>query len=528
MLALAPDSPIWVGGQEIPLTQRGVVALGVPLGTPEFVEAHLRAVLARQQGLLDNLPALHDAQVAWLLLSCCAAPRAQYALRTLPLDSTHGYAAGHDGAVLRCLAALLFADEGSQLPVHAQARAQLALRHGGLGLRSATRHAPAAYWASWADALRAIARRDPDFAHEVAGSLASDRPLPLALQSARDACASLSAIGFEPPAWAELLYAQVPSQLEEDPSLDLTRGWQRPASQAVDDFCHRAFLRESNAASASLLDSQAGPHAARVLTTRPTLPEFSLESPLFRAILLRRLRLPLPLTSARCRCRAHLDPCGDHLAACPRSGILRARGGPLERAAARVCREAGAAVALNVLVRDLNVDTARQDDRRIEVIANGLPLWGGAQLAVDTTLVSPLTAAGLPRRAGGRTAGAALLTARRAKERTYPELCRSNRCRLTVIALEIGGRWSAEAATFVRLLARCRARSAPPPSRAAAISAFTLRWSALLSFAAARSFAASLLSLPLTGTANVDGELPPLSDILADSPPPPPLASRVV
>ena len=185
MLALAPDSPIWVGGQEIPLAQRGVVALGVPLGTPEFVEAHLRAVLARQQGLLDNLPALHDAQVAWLLLSCCAAPRAQYALRTLPLDSTHGYAAGHDGAVLRCLAALLFADEGSQLPVHAQARAQLALRHGGLGLRSATRHAPAAYWASWADALRAIARRDPDFAHEVAGSLASDRPLPLALQSAR-------------------------------------------------------------------------------------------------------------------------------------------------------------------------------------------------------------------------------------------------------------------------------------------------------------------------------------------------------
>ena len=49
--------------------RRGVVALGVPLGTPEFVEAHLRAVLARQQGLLDNLPALHDAQVAWLLRS---------------------------------------------------------------------------------------------------------------------------------------------------------------------------------------------------------------------------------------------------------------------------------------------------------------------------------------------------------------------------------------------------------------------------------------------------------------------------
>ena len=50
-------------------------------------------------------------------------------------------------------------------------------------------------------------------------------------------------------------------------------------------------------------------------------------------------------------------------------------------------REAGATVALNVLVRDLNLDPVRQDDRRIEVIANGLPLWGGAQVAVDTTLV---------------------------------------------------------------------------------------------------------------------------------------------
>ena len=67
---------------------------------------------------------------------------------------------------------------------------------------------------------------------------------------------------------------------------------------------------------------------------------------------------------------------GDHVAACPRSGTLRQRGGPLERAAARVCREAGAAVATNVLVRDLNLQAARQDERRIEVIANGLPLVG--------------------------------------------------------------------------------------------------------------------------------------------------------
>ena len=149
------------------------------------------------------------------------------------------------------------------------------------------------------------------------------------------------------------------------------------------------------------------------------------------------------------------------MAACPRSCILRSRGGPLERAAARICREPGATVALNVRLRDLNVDVARQTERRIEVIANGLALWGGSQFAVDTALVSLRTSAGAPRRAGGRTADAALSHAHKAKERTYPELQQSARCKLVVLALELGGRWSTEAATFAhsgppRLLPRSR------------------------------------------------------------------------
>ena len=279
---------------------------------------------------------------------------------------------------------------------------------------------------------------------------------------------------------------------------------------------------------------------------------------------------------------------GDHVAACPRSGVLRARGGPLERAAAWVCCEVGAAVATHVLVRDLNrqahrqderrieviangrplwggsqlaVDTTpvspltfagvprrrrgstavathvlvrdlnrqahRQDERRIEVIANGRPLWGGSQLAVDTTPVSPLTFAGVPRRRRGSTAGAALAEARRAKERTYPEFADARRCRLVVLGLEVGGRWSAEAAAFIRLLARARARNAAVTQRAACVVAFVTRWSGLLSIAAARSFAASLLSLPISNTANLDGEAPLLSDVLADSSETPPFTSRM-
>ena len=59
--------------------------------------------------------------------------------------------------------------------------------------------------------------------------------------------------------------------------------------------------------------------------------------------------------------------------------------------AAQVCREAGARVSANVLVRDLDLVAHNNlDGRQLEVIAHGLTLWHSAQMVIDTTLVSPL------------------------------------------------------------------------------------------------------------------------------------------
>ena len=60
--------------------------------------------------------------------------------------------------------------------------------------------------------------------------------------------------------------------------------------------------------------------------------------------------------------------------------------------------------------------------RRLEVVADGLSLFQGAQLAIDTTLVSALRADGTPRPRAATTPGAALADARSRKETTYPEL----------------------------------------------------------------------------------------------------------
>ena len=81
--SLAPDRDVGVGSPAFDSAQRGFAALGIPLGTPEFVAAFLQTLLTKQRVLLDRLLLLADTQVAWLLLSFCAAARAQYALRTL-------------------------------------------------------------------------------------------------------------------------------------------------------------------------------------------------------------------------------------------------------------------------------------------------------------------------------------------------------------------------------------------------------------------------------------------------------------
>ena len=74
------------------------------------------------------------------------------------------------------------------------------------------------------------------------------------------------------------------------------------------------------------------------------------------------------------------------------AGVLGRRGYPLEVAAAQVCREAGARVSTNLHVRDMDfAEFNNLDGRRLEVVADGLTLWHGAQLSMDTTfgLTSP-------------------------------------------------------------------------------------------------------------------------------------------
>ena len=180
----------------------------------------------------------------------------------------------------------------------------------------------------------------------------------------------------------------------------------------------------------------------------------------FTVLLLRRLWCQLPLCSGTCRCGQPLDSRGHHRGACAHAGDLGRRGFPLESCTA--VKKWSPTVFLCSTAHSLPLT----------------PRWS-AQCELTE-----------PRRQCAERDGAALDQARRTKERTYPELtCEQGRARLVVLACETGGRWSEEAQSFLRHLARARARSEPR-----------------------EAFASSLLER--RGGVGADAEIPSTSDVI--------------
>ena len=337
--------------------------LGVPVRSAAFVRSQLLQSRAGHDRLLERLPAVDDLQASWLLLLFCCSPRCNYLLRMLAPATTAEYAQDHDSEPCclpfpPCLAQATCR--------HARDVAQLPLSLGGLGLASAVRNSVPAFWASWADCLAVLSRRLPRVAQEFFDHPDSPDPQPARFAAAAAARAALGHSDWAPPAWRELSAGEsAPVVQEEGPSTFLC-GWQAklqpPRPVGIVRPCWQAPI---------------------LLPKRSCTPSPGLSLAVSSLQCQSHQFCPIPaISSVFSSCAACASPClllsapaGAHRAACARSGVLRGRGCPLERAAARVCRDAGARVTSNTRLADLNLQVDRVDDRRLEVVANGLPLW---------------------------------------------------------------------------------------------------------------------------------------------------------
>ena len=196
-----PDAVVW-RGSDVPTVQQGIKILGTPLGHHDYVQNQLERVADEHQRFMDMLPSVPNLQSSWLLLVHCASARANYLLRTVCPDSVRGFAEAHDRGLWECVCTLL------NIPIHqdqsTRDTATLPLSLGGLGLRSAVRTSPSAFWASWADCLPMISARHPAVADMIIRELDGHPVTPCLSAASRIARDLVGVGGFEPPSWISL------------------------------------------------------------------------------------------------------------------------------------------------------------------------------------------------------------------------------------------------------------------------------------------------------------------------------------
>ena len=369
-----PHAHVWKG-PGLPEERQGMKVLGAPLGHPAFVEAFLEKKIAEQRILLDRIPLVADLQASWLLLLHCASARANYLIRVVESGAVAQYASRHDEGLWNCLCAILKVDFHQTPLIRDTATMTLVL--GGMGLRSASRTRTSAFWASWADSLAMIHAHHREVASQFVYALENDLGGPC-LSAAAQARRTLTGVmGFEPPSWQAVAEGarpetQPPDEFEPG---GVRPGWQHEAASRTEEHFREVLFDTISDRDRALIRSQAGPGAGVALRVAPTSRLTSIQPHLFRVVLLRRLRLPLPLSVRSCRCGRAIDIFGHHRAACARAGVLGRRGFALESAVARICREAGGRVATNTFMRDMDLAVPATDNRRLEVVVDGLPLW---------------------------------------------------------------------------------------------------------------------------------------------------------
>jgi len=263
--------------------------LGAPIGHAQYTETRTLAErVEKARPLLQAIASLDDPQTGLLLLRHCASYcKIVFALRVTPPQLLGSAAQAFDKAVRECLELLC------------TGQASLSTSAGGLGLRHAQRHAPAAY----------------------AGSLAAVQSRCLALD--KHFQPDWPAVGAAAAAATAALNATLlPADRVPVPAPPTVR--QQSLSQAHD----RALLaqleapapgREAYRAHLQLLQQ---PHAGAWLHAPPSEAlGLHVEAGLFRVMVQMRLRLPVATSESACPlCDGVADLYGDHARACPCGG----------------------------------------------------------------------------------------------------------------------------------------------------------------------------------------------------------------
>ena len=124
-------------------TARGFVTMGVPIGTPEFINGFFSRKLNAIDELHSRILQLRRKQSQlWLLRNCASTCRIMYWMRTMPKSLIGNFLQDFDNMQFRMLEKIV----GIEFDLTDKLQAELPLSKSGLvGIRSSVKHSDAAY-----------------------------------------------------------------------------------------------------------------------------------------------------------------------------------------------------------------------------------------------------------------------------------------------------------------------------------------------------------------------------------------------
>ena len=350
--ATLPDHVLPPG---VPTTNGGFKLLGSPVVPPSFCESSVCRRVSNIQDMLVNLQDLHDSQMETTLLrSCLSLPKIAFALRTCAPDFIRPALAAFDNTMREALSDLA----GGPLSAWSWLKASLPCSLGGLNLRRAMLHAPAAYVGSLHQSNALIA--------DILGHPpATSAHLPQCLVALANAAAT--------PEWSSLQDIDVPLR-------------QYVLSRVIDEASFNAHIDSApDTRLRALALSSAIPHAGDWLNVVPTSAlGLHLLDREFRPCLQYWLGLPIFTEGGRCPvCQVLADPFGDHHVGCGGNGDRIHRHNSIRDAIFSAAQTAALAPR-----RELPSLIPGSQARLADIF---LPSWDrGRPTALDVTIISTL------------------------------------------------------------------------------------------------------------------------------------------
>ena len=438
----AAKSSIWVGNdfpnnpdpteRNIPKTDpRGIQLLGSPIGSEDFMLEVVNSRISETEAtIISKLSSLSNPQVQLALLrSCLSLPKLLYTLRTCKPTSLSPAYKRFDEIQYSALEDIL----GSSLSPLAWRQASLPVSLGGLGLRSASSHAAAAYLSSLAQTKSTV--------DQILMSFPFRHDLDFPISFFRAAAGSLSPTVLE--------------TLTPD-SEDLS---QKRLSYLIDSNLHSSLLKDvqtdNNRRDSARLLSLTLPQAGAFLNAIPN-PSFGLSilPENFRVALKYRLGLPVYLSSHSCpACGKDSDVFGDHTITCSSEYERIHRHDTIRDAIFESAKFAGLSP-----IKEARV-VAHSQSRPGDIFIDN---WRGKQTAFDVAVTSPLSQTALPQ--SHKTAGAALSIMKTHKLNKHHRPCQINGIAFVPLVVETLGGWDIDAVFHLRSIAKMSASRSCPQS----------------------------------------------------------------